>query len=196
MTSDNTTKHHYRSVKVRMTPEQVANYVPYHRGLDLNFYAPEFEDTRMRDLNKARKMITSYDLTITTCSINPNILHARDMRDIDEELALIDSKYGIIKDHLTHTDNKKLIHSHQASDNLTKHATIMSHPYLEGENDHLRSKATDVHKVQVKMEDVKDFEKHIEKRRAFFRKVKLDYIEKMDPQTGEKMAEFDFGYIT
>src|SRR3954469_4720141 len=118
---DNTTKHHYRSVKVNMTPDQVANYVPYHRGLDLNFYAPEFEDTRLRDLNKARKLITSYDLTITACSINPNILHETDMRDIDGELALIDSKYGIIKDHLTHTDNKKLIHSHQASDTLTKH---------------------------------------------------------------------------
>ena len=30
----NTTKHWYRSVRVKMTPKQVAEYVPYHRGLD------------------------------------------------------------------------------------------------------------------------------------------------------------------
>ena len=191
-----TTKHFYRSVKVKMTPNDVANFMPYHRGLDINFYAPEFEDTRLLDINKAKKLVTSYDVTITACSINPNILHERDMRDIDEELAIIDSKYGIIKDHLTHTDNKKLIHNKQASDTLTRHATIMSHPYLEGENDHLKSKATDVHKIKVKMEDMKAFENHIERRRAFFRKSKLDYIETIDQQTGEKLAETDFGYIT
>src|SRR5689334_16386625 len=97
--TDNVTKHFYSSARVRMTYDDVNNYIPYHRGLDVNFYAPHFEDTKMMDVRKAIKNITYYDMTITASSINPNILHERTQRDIDEELAIIDSKYGIIKDH-------------------------------------------------------------------------------------------------
>jgi len=178
-----------------MTPQDVGSYIPYHRGLDVNFYAPEFEDTKQRNIQKEIKNIKYYDVTITACSINPNPLHACDMRDIDEELALLDSKYGIIKDHLTHTDNKKLIHNHQPRESLTRHATIMSHPYLEDENDHLKSKATDVHDITIPKEEIKAFEEHIEKRKAFYKKAKLDYIDTMDEKTGQKLVKTKFGYI-
>jgi len=179
-----------------MTPEQVANYSVYHRGIDFNFYHPIFEDTRLLNLEEARKKITTYDVTLTCCSINPNPLCARDERDLDEELALIDSKFGIVTDHLTNKHRKDLIHLKHPKENLTKHATITTHPYLEGENDYLKSKMTDVHDVEIPLSDIKDFEKHIEKRKAFYNKAKLDYIEKMNEQTGEKSAILKFGYLT
>src|SRR3982750_2786377 len=125
--TDNTTKHWYRSVRVKMTPKQVSEYQVYHRGLDINFYAPQFEDKRMYDMKQAINAITYYDVTITASSINPNVLHERTEQDIDEELAIIDSKYGILQDHLTQNDNKDLIHAHQSKESLTKHGTIMSH---------------------------------------------------------------------
>jgi hypothetical protein len=194
--TDNTNKHFYRSVKIQMTPEQMASYTPYHRGLDFNFYNPVFEDTRLLNLQQARKMITTYDLTITACSINPDPLCGRDMRDIDEELAMMDSKYKIIKDHLTPNDRNDLIHIKQPKESLTKHATITTHPYLEGENDYLKSKMKDVHDIEIPLQDIKNFEKHVEKKKAFYNKIKLDYVEKLDEQTGRKVAKTQFGYIT
>jgi len=168
-----------------MSPNDVSNFVPYHRGLDFNLYH-----------NKAdRNRLDWVDVTITASNINPDPLHECIQRDIDEELALMDSKYGILKDHLTHTDNTRLIHHKQSKESLLKHGTILQHPYLQGENDHLKSKAQEVHKVTVPLSEVKEFEKKLERRKAFYRSAKLEYIEKIDESTNEKSAEFDFGYI-
>lgn len=178
-----------------MSQSDVSNYVPYHRGLDINFYQPELDGRNLYHNKADRDKLDWVDITITCSSINPDPLHECIQRDIDEELALIDSKYGILKDHLTHTDNKKLIHNHQSKQSLLKHGTVLQHPYLQGENDYLKSKAEDVHKVTVPLSEVKEFENHLERRKAFYKSAKLEYIEKIDEKTNEKSAEFDFGYI-
>jgi hypothetical protein len=194
--TNNTNTNFYRSVKAKMTRQDIESYIPYHRGLDINFY-PQVEDGHnLFEDPKQRKNINWVDITITASSVNPNILHERNMRDIDEELAIIDSKYGILKDHLTHTDNKRLIHNHQSKESLIKHGVILDHPYLEGENDNLKSKATDVHDVKIPMEEVKAWNDHFERRKAFYkRKMLKEFTESTDEKTNEKMATFKFGYI-
>lgn len=187
----------YRSVKVNMNLEDARRYQPFHKGLDINFYEPVSD--RGENLLKVKgyntKKINNLDVTITAKSVNPNPLHERDLRDIDEELAMMDSKYRVIQDHLKHTDNKKLTHFHQPVNTLMRHATVLEHPYLEGQNDHLKSTAKEVHEVEIPLETIREHEKKFEKRKAFYNKSKMKYVAKMNKELGIKTVKMQMGYI-
>lgn len=192
----------YRSVKLNITPEQAKHYVPFHKGLDVNFYEPV--NDRGENLFKLpgynTKKITALDVTITAKSINPDPLHERDMRDIDEELAMLDSTYRVMQDHLKVTDNKRLTHFHQPVNTLIRHATILDHPYLDGQNDHLRSTAQEVHDVEIPVEDLRAEEERFSRRKAFYSRSKLNYVSKLAKATPSqptpiKTATMQVGYI-
>lgn len=192
----------YRSVKVNITPEQARRYVPFHKGLDINFYEPL--NDRGENLLKLpgynTKKIGALDVTITAKSINPDPLHERDMRDIDEELAMMDSTYRVVQDHLKTTDNDRLTHLHQPPETLIRHATILDHPYLDGQNDHYRSTAQEVHDVEISVEDLRAEEERLAKRRAFYSRSKLNYVSKLGKATlsdpvPRKTATMKVGYI-
>ena len=72
----------------------------------------------------------------------------------------------------------------------------MDSPYLDGENDRLRSTATDIHDVEIPMSEVQVLNKHFEKRKAFYKRQMLkDFEEVKDPVTGEKKAIMKFGTL-
>jgi hypothetical protein len=193
-----TTVDFYRSVRLNMTLEQARHYQPYHKGLDVNIYEPL--DDRGQNLLKMpgynTKKINALDVTITAKSINPDPLHERDMRDVDEELAMMDSTYRVIQDHLKTTDNNRLTHLHQPPETLIRHATILDHPYLDGQNDHLRSTAQEVHDVEINVEDLRVEEDRLARRKAFYSRSKLDYVARMDKRDPtKKTAVMKVGYI-
>ena len=175
----------YRSVKLNMTLDQARTYQPFHKGLDINVYEPV--NDRGENLLKLpgynTKKISALDVTITAKSINPDPLHETDMRDIDEELAMLDSTYRVLQDHLKYTDNRRLTHFHQPVETLIRHATILDHPYLDGENDHLRSTAQEVHDVEIPVSDLRTEEGRLEKRKAFYSRSKLNYVSKLAKST-------------
>lgn len=180
-----------------MTPEQVSNYIPYRRGLDVAFYPSVVNGMNLKfHPGYNMKKHNWVDCTITACSVNPDPLHARDRNDVDDEIARLDSKYGILQERITHKENPYLIQNFQPLNTLTRHATILTHPYLQGQNDYLKSRATEVHKTYIPLEEVRELEKHFEKKKAFYDKSKLEYVEKLNEKNNRKYAEFDMGIIT
>lgn len=190
----------YRSVKVQMNRRELARLTPFHRGLDITAYEPVVDGHNLLHLpGYNTKKIDWVDLTITARSINVQPLHERDMGAIDEELAMLDSKHRILKDHLTYTDNHNLVHEKQAIETLTKHLVILDHPHLDGENDHWRSKAKDVHSMTMPLEEVKALQQRYEKRKAFFpqNRFMLKDVKKagVDPVSNKQMVELQVGEI-
>ena len=180
-----------------MTPQQWQNYVPYHKGLDISFYPPVVNGKNLYfHPGYNMKKHNWVDCTITACSVNPNPLHARDRNDVDDEIARLDSKYGILQERITHKENPYLIQNFQPLKTLTRHAVVLSHPYLQGQNDYLKSRATEIHKTYLPISEVRDLEKQFEKKKALYEKSKMEYVEKMNQRTGEKFAEMDMAYIT
>jgi hypothetical protein len=187
----------YRSVKLLITLEEAKHFQPFHKGLDFNFYEPTDDNgnSLFNVPGYPLHKVNALDVTFTAKSVNPEPLRGRFMSDIDEELAMLAPYNRVIQDHLKHTDNKRLIHFHQPKHTLMRHATILDHPYLDGENDKMRSYATDVHDIIVPLLEIKEMEKKFEKRKAFFKRSKLDYVAKLDEQTGQKYATMKMGYI-
>lgn len=186
----------YRSVTLQMTLDEMKKFQPFHKGLDLNFYDPldDKGNNLLRKPGYNTKKINSVDVTITAKSINPDPLHEVEMREIDEELARMDSKFRVLKDHLKHTDNKRLTHANQPVETLTVHQTIVDHPYFDGENDHLKSKMRDIHSVTVPVSEIKEWESKFERKKAFYKRSKLNYVAEMDKK-GEKYAIMDMGSL-
>lgn len=196
----------YRSVKVKMRRREMFRYKTFHKGLDLHFYAPVVDGINLlTDMPKTydKNKIDFVDLTITARSVNPNHpLHERTMRDIDEELAMMDSKYRILKDHLKHTDNKELIHEKQPIETIQRHSVIEDHPYFDGANNHWLSKMQDKHEEIIPLESVKQEEKRWERRKALFKRNKvldMKLASELQFHTGirsdRKMAVLNMGLI-
>jgi len=179
-----------------MGPNDIASYVPYHRGVEIEFH-PHFQDgIYLKDHPgynfKKNKWV---DATVFTSSINPDHRFARDERDLNAELAYLDSKFGIIQDNLSSSVNPHLLSNKHNPRRLIRHATILSTPFIK-ENDYLRSRATEVHKVMMNIEEIREAEKRYEKQKAFYKQSKIDYITQLDPLTNQKYAEVEIGYIS
>jgi hypothetical protein len=113
---------------------------------------------------------------------------------------MMDSTYRVIQDHLKPTDNNRLTHYHQPPETLIRHATILDHPYLDGENDHLRSTAQEVHDVEISVEDLRVEEERLARRKAFYSRSKLNYVSRLGKATvsdpvPKKTAIMQVGYI-
>lgn len=179
-----------------MTLDEMRRFQPYHKGLDFNFYDP-VDDKGNNLLWKQgynTKKINSLDVTVTAKLLNPDPLHETEMRHIDEELARMDSKFRVLKDHLKPNDNKKLVHANQPTETLTRHTTIVDNPYFDGENDHLKSKLSDIHDIIVPVSEIKEWESKFERKKAFFKRSKLEYVAELDKK-GDKYAKMPVGTL-
>jgi hypothetical protein len=185
----------YRSVKLRMTRKDIYNYTPKHRGINVNWYAPILDGVNLLKRKDWKDSLDWVNATFTSSLNLSNPLEQRDLRDIDEELAILDSKYGILQDHLRKSDQDKPLLEHQ-SNSFFNHDTFLDNPILD-QNDKLRSNAKNVHNVFVPLEDVKSMERHFERRKGFYGRTKFKDIkeEVKDERTGVKYVGLEYGRV-
>jgi hypothetical protein len=185
----------YRSVKLRMSRKDIFNYTPKHRGINVNFYAPILDGVNLLKRRDWKDSLDWVNATFTSSLNISNPLEQRDLRDIDEELALLDSKYGIIKDHLKKSDQDQPLIEHR-NQAFFNHDTFLDNPALD-QNDKLRSNAKNVHHVLVPKREVKDMERYFERRKGFYGRTKFKDIkeEVQDERTGEKYCALEYGRV-
>ena len=169
-----------------MSRKDIYNYTPYHRGINVNFYAPILDGVNLLKRQDWRDSLDWVNATFS-CSMDiTNPLEQRDMRDLNDELARLDSKFKILKDHLRKTDQDKPLLEHH-SKSLFNHDTFLDNPILD-QRDELRSKAKNVHNVRVPVEQVREMEKYFERRKGFYGRTKFKDIknESKNAQSNQK----------
>lgn len=189
----------YHSVKVQMTLREQERITPFHRGVDIDIHAPVVDGLNLLKIKGYNtKKIDWVDLTFTGSMVNPYPLKQVDKDRLDDELARLDSKHKILQDGLKSTNDLKLSHEQQPRDQLQTHSIPVDHPYLDGENDHLRSKMTNLHEVETTLENVRKWEYYFQRRRAFYPRGEFNknqyhvHTREMD---GTKMATMTVGDI-
>jgi len=192
---NNVNNRFYRSVKVQMNLREVNRLTPWHRGLDIDIYAPIVDGVNLLKVpGYNTKKIDWVDLTLTGSTINPYPLKQRDQGDIDEELARLDSAFKILQDGLSSNDNKNLVHEKQPIETLIQHSVPVDSPYLDGQNDWMRSKMTNIHEIETTLRKVRYWEDYFERRKLFYPRSKFkDYKESTRIADGEKMVRMEFG---
>ena len=196
MVSRNINSNFYRSVRLKLKWNDRRKLKLFHRGLEMNIYDPVVDGVNLSMVpGYNTKKIDWVDITLTAKSKNPNPLHERTDRDIDEELAMLDEKYRIMQDHLKPNDNNRLLENKQPKDTLIRHGVPVIHPFFSGENDTLIDKMTEKHPIRIPMSTVREQERYFEKRGAFYKKAKLNYVAKLNESTGDKFIETEMGYL-
>lgn len=193
---NNTNKRFYHSVKLQMSRREIDRLSPWHRGLDVDIYAPIVDGVNLlhlRGYNK--KKIDWVDISLTGSTINPYGNKQRDQGDIDEELAKLDSVFKILQDGLTAKDQPDLINEKQPIDTLIQHSVPVDHPYLDGQNDWMRSKMANIHEIETTLREIRKWEYYFERRKAFYPRSKYkDYqVKEKLRGDGEKMVTMQFG---
>jgi hypothetical protein len=181
-----------------MPRSEIGQHRIKRKGLKIDFLAPIVDGVNLLKIpDYNTKKITWCDIAITSTSQSPIMNQSRDMRDIDNELAEIDSKWKIIQERLTHKDNPTLINYNQSKETYIRHAIPMNHPFLQGENDKLKKNMTELNEIDVPLEDVRAHEAYLEKKKAFYKSHKFEdgYKVTKNEQTGEKFAKMKIGYI-
>jgi hypothetical protein len=181
-----------------MSRRQIYNYVPKRRGISAYFYAPILDGVNLLKREDWKKELDWVNVTFSSSRLLTNPLEQRDLRDIDEELAELDSKFKILKDHLRKSDQDRPLLSEKKNQKFFKHETFLDSPALDGDKDYLRSKAQNVHNVKVPLSQFQKMERHFEKRKAFYPgRRKFKNIKKEGKTSdGEKYVELEFGQIT
>ena len=189
------TSEFFRSVKLRMSRKDIYNYVPQHRGINVTFYAPILDGVNLLTRRDWKDSLDWVNATFTSSLDLSNPLEQRDLRDIDEELAHLDSKYGVIKDHLRKSDQDKPL-LENTNQTFFNHDTFIDNPALD-QNDKLRSNAKNVHQILVPKAEVKDMERYFERRKGFYGRTKFKDIkeEVKDENTGEKYCALEYGRV-
>ena len=170
-----------KHVRLRMTEEQRSYYRRTRpQGITIIWYP--------------RHSFDLIDATFIGNSETPTLLEQRDKNDLDTELSRIGKH--VVKDNLTEKDNPKLV-----KDPLVKVEALISHPGLNGQNDYLRSKATNVHDVHIYESKLKQLEQEFEKKSFVYAgladKTKLRHIIRSyrDPFTSEKIHVMKMGQV-
>lgn len=178
-----------------MKRQDIYNYTPFHRGINVNFYAPILDGVNLLKRKDWKDSLDWVNATFTASQNLTNPLEQRDLRDIDEELARLDSKYKILQDHLRSKDQDKPLLEH-TNQTFFNHDTFLDNPALD-EKDELRSKAKNVHEIMVPKAQVQSMEKYFEKRKGFYGRTKFKDIKKeiKDENTGEKYVGLEFGRV-
>lgn len=176
-----------------MSRNDIYNYTPKHRGINVNFYAPILDGENL--LKRKDWNLDWVNATFSSSLDITNPLEQRDLRDIDNELAHLDSKFKILQDHLKKSDQDKPLLEHH-SKHFFNHDCFLDSPALDSRED-LRSKAKNVHQILVPKKEVQDMEKHFEKRKGFYGRTKFKDIkeEVKDERTGEKYVGLEFGRV-
>lgn len=178
-----------------MSRKDIYNYTPFHRGINVNFYSPILDGVNLLTRKDWKDSLDWVNATFSSSLDITNPLEQRDLHDIDEELAILDSKYKILQDHLKQTDQDKPLLEHHST-SFFNHDTFLDNPILD-QNDKLRSNAKNVHDVMVPLAEVKSMEKYFERRKGFYGRTKFKDIKKevKDERTGEKFVGLSWGRV-
>ena len=177
-----------------MSRKDIYNYTPKHRGINVNWYAPVLDGVNLLKHPDWKDSLDWVNATFTSSMNVSNPLEQRDLHDLDEELAQLDSKYRILKDHLRKTDQDKPLLEHKTN-SFFNHDTFLDNPALD-QRDELRSNAKNVHPVMVPKQQIRDMEKYFERRKGFYSRTRFrDKEEVKDENTGEKFYKMDFGRV-
>jgi hypothetical protein len=168
-----------KHVRLRLTDEQKREYRRRRpRGFTIIWYPRISPDM--------------VDATFVVTDENPDPLLRRNMQDIDHELSKLGSH--VVEENITVKDQSLLV-----DDPNVKIEALIAHPGLEGQNDYLRSKSTNVHDVHVYESLLKDLEKNFEKKSFIYeggakhlRQITRTY---KDPYSGEKINVMKMGQI-
>lgn len=161
------------------------------RGLMVHLYAPQQRDKR--------HFVDKNEVNITVAA-NENEPDPR-LRTYDSDISAylnsintIDSRIKILSDSVTKNDQPDLL-----SDSwILKNEVVLDHPGLDGEMDHLRSKATNVQEIQVTESQLRGMEEHYEKAKQEYIRTKLKdvkSIRKKDKKSGEKLYTLRQGVL-
>ncbi len=130
-------------------------------GLTVTLYAPQQTDPRQFiDKNEV-------NLTIVANENEPDPSFRRYKHDIDSFLSSInsiDNRIRILSDSVSTKDQPNLL-----TDWFLKNEVVLDHPGLDGEMDHLRSKAANVRDVEVKESTLNDMQ-------GKYEAMKKDYV--------------------
>lgn len=189
----------YHSVKVQMNLREQERITPFHRGIDIDIHAPFVDGENLLKIRGYNtKKIDWVDLTLTGSTVNPYPLKQVDKDRIDDELSRIDTKHKILVDGTKSGKDLRLSHEHQPRDQLQTHSIPVDHPYLDGENDYLRSKMENIHEIETTLENIRKWEYYFERRKAFYPRAqfnKNEYQVHTRSMDGTKMVKMLIGDI-
>lgn len=142
---------HHRHVHVYLPFESRDRFMAaVPSGLLVTLYAPQQTDPRQFiDKNEV-------NLTIVANENEPDPTFRRYEHHIDEFLSSIntvDKRIRILSDSVSKKDQPNLI-----DDWFIRNEVVLDHPGLDGELDHLRSKAANVHDIEVKESDLNEMQ--------------------------------------
>jgi hypothetical protein len=181
---------HHKHVKLFVPFESrealMANAPP---GFLLTLYAPPHDPNQFTDQNVV-------NLTVVVNENEPEPKYRRYKDDIDTYLAhinTIDSRIRILSDTVTKKEQPDLV-----EDWFLKNEVVLNHPGLDGEMDHLRSKAANVKEIEVDQSHLVGMEAQYDKAKGEYIRTKLtDAVDtgKTDKVTGQKIFKVQQGEI-
>lgn len=189
----------YRSVKLQMNLREQSRITPWHRGLDIDIHAPVVDGYNLLKIpgyNLAK--IDWADLTFTGSTVNPYYLKQRDQSDIDAELSMLDTVFKILEDGKHSTKDFKPSHEQQPRNQLQTHTIPVDHPYLDGENDYLRSKMENIHEIETTLKNIREWEYYFERRKMFYNRSQFhenEYTVHKRESDGTKLVNIMVGDI-
>jgi len=178
-----------------MNRRELARLTPWHRGMDIDYHAPVVDGVNLlHEPTYNKKKIDWVDLTLTGSTINPYPLKQIDQGDIDDELSRLDTAFRILEDGIHSSKDLKLSHENQPRETLIQHSVPVDIPYLDGENDHLRSKMVNIHEIETTLRMVRQWENYFSRRKLFYHRSEFkDYKQATRRADGEKMVIMEFG---
>lgn len=159
-------------------------------GLTVTLYSPQQTDPRQFvDKNEV-------NLTIVANENEPDPSFRRYKEDVDSFLSSIntvDNRIRILSDSVSTKDQPNLL-----TDWFLKNEVVLDHPGLDGEMDHLRSKAANVRDVEVKESTLNDMQsKYEEMKKDYVRTTLKDAKKttKKDPDDDEAIFTVQVGEL-
>jgi len=166
---------YYRVVRIELDPE---NKNAPHKQYDLYINGTGIDASVL----KWRKGLQTIDVQFTCSDENPSC--RRTMEDIDHILSQVRG----VKETLPDSQSLKTCQSH-----MIKIETILDNPNLERQGmDYLRSKAKDVHDIEMSQEEVNDINDSWERDNKKLSETSTDNSDIKKPLQGTK---FKFGEV-
>lgn len=160
------------------------------KGFMARLYAPQQTDpSQFVDQNEV-------NVTIVVNEHEPDPQYRRHAEDLDfflSNIKSIDSRIRILNDSVSRKDQPDLI-----EDSFVRNTVLLDHPGLDGELDHLRSKAADVKDIEVTESRLKQLETRYDEAKQEFVRTRLKgtkETKKQDPVTKEKIFTVQQGEI-
>lgn len=160
------------------------------KGFLMRLYAPQqLDPNQFVDQNEV-------NLTLVVNENEPDPQYRRHAEDLDlflSNIKSIDSRIRILSDSVSKKDQPDLL-----EDWFIRNDVILNHPGLDGELDHLRSKAANVRDVEVTESQLKQMETKYDELKQEFVRTRLKGTKetnKQDPVSKEKIFTVQQGEI-